>query len=202
MTPTDATADTGGKANKAPPAAWVFFKRWLADPISMASIIPSSPALRKIVSKNIICGPDEVVVEFGGGTGAITKAILEAGVPANRVYSIEIDKELVDFLQQAYPDIHVVHGDARVVDTLIAPTHVGKVGTVIVGIPMVLLPVKLQGEIVDAIFRILPPGRRFLLYTYCATSPLPMEKLGLTGKRLAFTPFNFPFASVWAYERA
>lgn len=199
MTPTDVTAD---KETKPPPAAWVFFKRWLADPITMASIIPSSPALRKLVSKNLICGPDEVVVEFGGGTGAITKAFLEAGIAPSRIYSIEIDKELVDFLQQTYPDINVVHGDARVADQLIAPHHVGKVGTVVVGIPMVLLPLKLQQEIVDAIFRVLPPGRRFLLFTYCATSPLPMDKLGLKGKRLGFTPLNFPFASVWGYERA
>lgn len=201
MPSTDVTANDRAK-DKPPSAAWVFFKRWLADPISMASIIPSSAALRKIVTKNILCGPDEIVVEFGGGTGAITKAILEAGIPAKKIYSIEIDKELVDFLARTYPDINVLHGDARKCDELLGAPLVGKVGTVIVGIPMVLLPLDLQTEIVDAIFRIMPKGRRFLLYTYCATSPLPMAKLGMTGKRLGFTPFNFPMASVWGYQRA
>ncbi len=202
MTDTDTVESAKAKSASETSATWLFFKRWLADPISMASIIPSSPALRRIVSKNIVCGADEVVVEFGGGTGAITRAILEAGVPAHKIYSIEIDKELAEYLQGVFPDVNVVHGDARQCDRLIGETNVGRVGTLVVGIPMVLLPLKLQQEIVDAIFRVLPDGRRFLQYTYCATSPLPIRKLGLDGRRLGFTPLNFPPASVWGYSRA
>ncbi|CAK0777832.1 phosphatidylethanolamine/phosphatidyl-N-methylethanolamine N-methyltransferase [Azospirillaceae bacterium] len=196
-----ATADKG-KSRKAPPAAWVFFKRWLADPLTMGSIVPSSIGLRRLVSKNLICGPDQIVVEFGGGTGAITKAVLEAGIPADRVYTIEIDPELAKFLHLTYPDAKVIHGDCRHVDELIGKEWVGKVGTIIVGIPMVMLPIELQKEIIEAIFRVLQPGGRFLLYTYCATSPLAMRKLGLKGKRLGWTPQNFPPASVWGYSKA
>ena len=72
----------------------------------------------------------------------------------------------------------------------------------VVGIPMVLLPIDLQKEIIEAIFSVLPEGRRFILYTYCATSPLDMKKLGLKGKRLGWTPRNFPPASVWGYTKA
>ncbi len=200
MTNTEITADKAPQ--KVPSATWVFFQRWLADPISMGSIIPSSAGLRNLVSRNIICGPDEVVVEFGGGTGAITRAILESGVSAERVFSIEIDHALVEFMRKSYPSVNVVHGDARVADRLIGDQWVGKVGTVIVGIPMVMLPFQLQTEIIQSIFRVLPPGRRFLLYTYCLTSPLPMAKLGLTGQRLGRTFRNFPPASVWGYQKA
>ena len=45
-----ATADKA-KGRKAPPAAWVFFQRWLANPLSMGSIVPSSVGLRNLVSK-------------------------------------------------------------------------------------------------------------------------------------------------------
>lgn len=196
-----ATADKA-KGRKAPPAAWVFFQRWLANPLSMGSIVPSSVGLRNLISKNVICGPDEIVVEFGGGTGALTRAILEAGVPAARVWSIEIDPELASFLHQTYPDVNVVHGDCRETGKFIGSEQLGKVGTVVVGIPMVMLPLDLQREIVTEIFRVLPEGRRFLLYTYCATSPLDMKKLGLKGKRLGWTPRNFPPASVWGYTKA
>jgi len=201
MTTTEAIIANKAKT-RAAPAAWVFFKSWLADPISMGSIIPSSVGLKNLVTRNVICGPDECVVEFGGGTGAITQSILNAGVPAKRIFSLEIDESLVGFMRQSYPDVHVIHGDARHVDQLIGHEWVGKVGTIVVGIPMVMLPHKLQQEIVDAIFRVLPHGRRFLLYTYCATSPLAMKKLGLKGKRLGWTPRNFPPASVWGYWKA
>ena len=44
------------------------------------------------------------------------------------------------------------------------------------------------------------PGLGFLLYTYCITSPLPYRKLGLKAVREAWTPRNFPPASVWRYR--
>jgi hypothetical protein len=58
---------------------------------------------------------------------------------------------------------------------------------------------RVQMEAVDAVEAV-APGRGFLLYTYCITSPLPYGKLGLGARRLAWTPLNFPPASVWRYR--
>lgn len=182
--------------------SWVFFKRWFADPLAVGSIAPSSRTLRRMMTNGIRCEPGEIVVEFGGGTGAMTQAILDAGVPPDRVWSIEIDPVLAGFLTRTYPGVHVVEGDARKVETILPPELVGRAGTVVLGIPMVMVPEPLQREILDAVFRVLVPGRRFLHYTFCATSPLDRGKLGLTGKRLGWTPLNFPPASVWGYGRA
>lgn len=202
MTPTEITVAEKAKSGKKPAAAWVFFQRWMANPLSMGSIIPSASGLQNLVRDNVKCSPDQIVVEFGGGTGAITKALLKAGVPGDRIYSVEIDGELADYLKRVYPDVNVLHGDCRNIDTMIPAEMIGKVGTLVVGIPMVMLPLELQKEIVAAIFRVLPPGGHFLLYTYCITSPLDMKALGLTGKRMGWTPKNFPPASVWAYSKA
>ena len=185
-----------------PSAVGLFFRRWLADPLGMGSIIPSSSALRRAIARNVRREGDQIVVEFGGGTGAVTKGLLAHGIPGDRIWSIEIDGELARFLSHQFPSVNVVAGDAREAERLIPADHVGKVGTVIVGIPMVMLPRPLQTEIIDAIFRIMPAGSRFLLYTYCITSPLPLGPLGLKGERLAWTPANFPPASVWGYRRA
>ena len=185
-----------------PSAAGLFFRRWLADPLSMGSIIPSSGSLRRAIARNVRRDDDQIVVEFGGGTGAVTKGLLTHGIPGDRIWSIEIDTELARFLSHQFPSVNVVAGDAREADRLIPPDAVGNVGTVIVGIPMVMLPRPLQTEIIASIFRIMPSGARFLLYTYCITSPLPLDALGLKGERLAWTPANFPPASVWGYWKA
>ncbi|MGQ9369964.1 class I SAM-dependent methyltransferase [Azospirillum sp. A39] len=202
MTPSDASVVDKAKRARAGSPAWLFFQRWLANPLAMGSITPSSAALRKIVRDNIVCGPDQVVAEFGGGTGAITKAMLEAGIPGDRIFSFEIDRELAGYLEGFYPDINVIHGDCRKVAAILGPERVGKVGTVIIGIPMITLPMALQREIVDATFSVMPEGSRFLLYTYMIHSPLNQKALGLKGRRVGFTPFNIPPASVWAYWKA
>lgn len=201
MQPTDTIADQS-KSQGSPQEAWLFFKRWLANPLAMGSIAPSSAALRRKIGRNITCAPDQVVVEFGGGTGAVTRAILEAGIPADRVYSFEFDKNLARFLAASYPDVKVVDEDCRKAPEILGPDLAGKVGTVVIGIPMITFPLDFQREVLEATFRILPAGGRFLLYTFMPHSPLNRRALGLTGERAGFTLFNIPPASVWAYRKA
>lgn len=202
MNPTDITVAAKGKNRKSPPPAWLFFQRWMANPLSMGSVTPSSGALRREIRKNLSVGPDEIVAEFGGGTGAITKALLEAGIPGERIYSFEIDKELATFLHGSFPDVNVINGDCRGVAGVLGPDLVGKVGSVVIGIPMITLPLQMQREIIEASFSVMPEGRPFLLYTYMVHSPLNQKALGLKGRRVGFTWWNVPPASVWAYWKA
>ncbi|HYC02541.1 MAG TPA: phospholipid methyltransferase [Azospirillaceae bacterium] len=195
----EATADA--KPSRSQNPVWLFFKRWLANPLSMASITPSAPALARLIARNIRRDPDEIVVEYGGGTGPITRALLEAGVPPSRLYVFEIDPELHGYLSAQFPDVNVILGDVtRVRDYLPEQFH-GKVGTVVCGIPMILIPVDAQRKIVDEIFKIMPAGRRFLAYTYSLASPMKKEPLGIEGGRVGFTFANVPPASVWAYTK-
>jgi phosphatidylethanolamine/phosphatidyl-N-methylethanolamine N-methyltransferase len=182
-------------------AAWLFFKRWLANPLSMASITPSAPSLSRLMAEQITRAPDEVVVEFGGGTGSVTRAILEAGVPADKLYSVERDPELAAWLRRHYPGIHVLEGDVVDIRTMLPDDVKGKVGTVLVCLPMILIPAEDQRRIVDAIFDVMPPGRAFYSYTYSARSPVKRRALGLRGRRVGFTIANIPPASVWRFWR-
>lgn len=181
--------------------ALLFLRRWLANPIAVASVAPSGPALSNLISSFVRRDPDEVVVEYGGGTGSITKGLLDAGVPPSRLYTVEMDRELTAYLRRQFPDVNVLQGDVRNICSLLPPQQIGKVGTVVVGIPMILIPMEAQKLIVDEIFKIMPEGRRFLAYTYSARSPLKCKALGIEGKRLGFTVANLPPASVWGFTR-
>lgn len=189
------------RTHKDTSAAWLFFRRWLANPLSMASITPSAPSLSRLMAEQITRAPDEVVVEFGGGTGSVTRAILEAGVPADKLYSVERDPELAAWLRRHYPGIHVLEGDVADIRTMLPDDVKGKVGTVLVCLPMILIPAEDQGRIVDAIFDVMPAGRAFYSYTYSARSPLKRRALGLRGRRVGFTIANIPPASVWKFWR-
>lgn len=188
-------------AAKEPHPSWLFFKRWMARPMQMASVTPSSPGLSRLIAAQAQFGPDEVVVEFGGGTGPITRALLERGVPPSRLYTVERDPELAPYLRRTFPDVNILEGDVVDVRRMLPASLVGKVGTVICGIPMILIPVEAQRAIVDEIFAIMPPGRRFYAYTYSARSPLRRKALGIQGERVGFTLANIPPASVWGYWR-
>jgi len=181
---------------------WFFFRRWLANPLTVAMPIPSSRGVRRVVTEHTICGPDQCVVEFGAGSGSITQAFLDAGVPPGRLYTIEIDGKLVDFMRRSLPHVNLIHGDAREALTLVGPEWHGKAGTVMVGIPLIMLPKEVQRQVLDVVFTLLPPGGRFLQLTYSWGPPLPMDKHGLVGERLGWAWSNAMPLSVWGFRRA
>jgi phosphatidylethanolamine/phosphatidyl-N-methylethanolamine N-methyltransferase len=179
--------------------AALFFKRWLANPLQMGSVIPSSRTLCRRIAALVERAPDEVVLEIGAGTGVVSRALLAAGVPAEKLAVVEIVPEMAGHLREVLPGVNVICGDAFELGRDLPERLHGKVGTAICGIPLVLLPLDRQRRFVAAVEAV-APGKGFLLYTYCITSPLPYGKLGLSAKREAWTPLNIPPASVWRYQ--
>lgn len=176
----------------------LFLKRWAANPLQMGSIVPSSRALCQRVVRHIRLAEDEVVLELGAGTGVISRALLDSGLAPHRLFTVEIVPSMADHLRAILPGANIITGDARRMSDLLPAQFHGKIGTVVCGIPLVLLPLAEQRRFIDAIESV-APGRGFLHYSYCVTSPLPWRKHGLVAKREAWTPLNFPPASVWRY---
>lgn len=179
----------------------MFFRRWLANPLQMGSVVPSSHALCQCVVRHTRRAADEAVLELGAGTGVISQALLEDGVPPERLIVVEIVPEMANYLRDRLPGVLVIEGDARKLPSLLPRHWHGRIGTAICGIPLVLLSLAEQRRFIDAIDAV-APGRGFLQYSYRFTSPLPSRKHGLTTKREAWTPLNFPPASVWRYTPA
>lgn len=197
----DETATIDRAAPRPPVASpGLFFRRWLANPLQMGSIVPSSPALCRRVVQHAACAPDELVLELGAGTGVISRALLDAGLAPRRLVLVEIVPALADHLRRALPGVRVLTGDARALPALLGPAA-PRIGAVVCGVPLVLLPLAEQRRFVASITAV-APGCGFLHYSYCVTSPLPAARLGLVARRLAWTPLNFPPASVWHYRPA
>ncbi len=191
-------ADTDAPATDNRDGTRLFFRRWLANPLQMGSIVPSSADLCRRVAAAATWGPDEAVIELGAGTGVVSRALLAAGLPPERLFVIEIVPGMAAHLSATLPGAHVIAGDALALPDLIPAAWHGRIGTVICGIPMLLLSRADQRRLVAAIETV-APGRGFLHFSYCVISPIPHQALGLTATRVAWTPQNFPPASVWGF---
>ena len=182
-----------------PRATNLFFRRWLQNPLQMGSIIPSSPVLGKLIAKHIEKGSEAAVLELGAGTGAVTHSLIRSGIAPRRIVLVEIVPEMAEHLELTFPETKVLQSDAFNLPADKLNHIAADIGTVICGIPLVLLPEKKQRQFIDQVEAV-APGKGFLLYTYCITSPLPYRTLKLEAERLAWTPLNFPPASVWHYR--
>ncbi len=191
------------RIRRAPSGRWLFFRRALVHPLQLASPIPSSPALGRLIAAQLGDRKRGLTVEIGGGTGVVTRQLLAAGVPADRLLVLEIDPEMADYLRGTLPEANVVTGDARFLRDLLPADWRGRVDTVISGVPMTVLSVAGQRELVDAAFAVLAPHGRLLQYTFAlGGSPIRAKRLGLVGRRLGTAFGNFPPASVWTYRSA
>lgn len=181
---------------------WLYFRRFLKHPSRLASVAPSSPALGRLVAQEVRRSGEEFVVELGCGTGAITGALLAAGVPAAKLVAVDLDTEMLAILRGSFPDVTVLEGDAFRIGRLLPAEAIGRVGTVICGLPISLLTLPRQRALTAEMLALMPPGRRFLAYTHRLSAPLPAAEVGITGARLAHTLRNLPPASVWGYQAA
>jgi phosphatidylethanolamine/phosphatidyl-N-methylethanolamine N-methyltransferase len=184
------------------PEEVLFFKRWIAHPLKVGALLPSSPFLARLVARHTKYGDDDAVVELGAGTGSITKALVKAGIPPDRLFVIELDADMCTYLRKQMPQVQVIHGDAGKLEDILPTRWHGKVSTVISGIPMLTLPFEAQQRLIRSWISMLRPDGQMLQYTYSLVSPIPESKLGLKGRRRGMTFLNVPPASVYRYERA
>lgn len=178
----------------------LFLKRWLRNPLRLGAVAPSSQRLVSRVAQHVRLNPDEYVIELGGGTGRLTKAILNHGIPADKLIVLELDGELCQYLRKTFPDVTVLEADACEMASLLSD-KIGKVTTVVSGMPISTMPRDVQRRIVIAVFQMLRAGGEFIQFSYHPVSPISAKKLGLEKKLLGLTVRNIPPATIWKYWR-
>jgi phosphatidylethanolamine/phosphatidyl-N-methylethanolamine N-methyltransferase len=150
-----------------PDEHWTFFRAFLKAPRVVASVMPSSSLLEQRVVRAADPQAARVVVEFGGGTGGITRALLQAAGPQARVLVIERTAEFIESLERIHDSrLEVVHGCASSVGAELARAGHPAVDAVVSGIPFSTLPEVLAAEIVGEVHQALAPGGRFVAYQF------------------------------------
>ena len=178
----------------------LFRRRLLQNPKQVSALAPSSRFLARAMAEGL--GPiTGRVVEFGPGTGRLTRAILAAGVPARHLDLFELDNDFVRHLHQQFPGVSVHHLGADRADEVVAPG----VGAVVSGLPLLSMPSAVREAIVAAAFRILAPDAPYIQFTYGPKPPLPpetIEELGLRVEAGTKIWLNLPPARVYRFYRA
>ncbi|GAG27969.1 unnamed protein product, partial [marine sediment metagenome] len=90
----------------------VFFREIFTNPSSVGAVLPSSKSLANHIASQVPNHSDGIVLELGAGTGVVTQALLDQGVPEERIVVVEISNSLAKFLRRRFPKVNIVQGDA------------------------------------------------------------------------------------------
>jgi phospholipid N-methyltransferase len=179
-----------------------FFLNWLADPLQVGAVAPSSPALAALMTEEI--APESApVIELGPGSGAFTRALLDRGIPEDRLALIEHSPRFAGELRERFPDARVLCMDAAALDSI--DVFAGdSAGAVVSGLPLLLIsPAKLSA-ILESAFQRLRPDGAFYQFTYRSRPPVPrpiLDRLDLTATLIGRTLANIPPAAVYRIQR-
>ena len=184
----------------------LLLKLWLKNPMKIGTVAPSSPELANAMARHIPPegkgGGDGYVVELGGGTGPVTRAILDAGVPPERLIVIERDPLLHKHLAERYPNVRVLLGDAMHLQQLLRREGVAPVRAVVSSLPLLVMKKAIQHRIGAQVFAVLEPDAPMIQFTYGLFSPLKnRRRLGVSGGVKDRVLQNIPPASVWLYRK-
>ncbi|MGX1788866.1 class I SAM-dependent methyltransferase [Bosea sp. NPDC055332] len=189
-------------ANRSGSDAWSFFRAWLAAPLRVAAVAPSSSALAELITQEITpaTGP---VLELGAGTGAFTRALIARGVAERDLTLVEFGSDFARLLEMRFPAARVRWMDAaclREAGLFDAPV----VGAVISGMPVLSMPPRKVIAILRGAFGYMRPGGAFYQFTYTTRCPIPdaiLMRLGLRATRIGSTLRNLPPAAVYRISR-
>lgn len=201
----DRLSETHEKKNKRL-SSWYqhgrFFWGWLRNPRRVGAVLPSGPAVGKLLVTGV--RPGARVIELGGGTGTVTQAILDAGVDRDDLIVLEKDPGFVKFLRRRFPGVKIIQANAldldQYTDQLSAPPDF-----VISGLPLLLFTSEEKKQLLDNVFSVLAPRGRFHQFSYVARCNVPAEQLRAVGARaslIGVAAFNVPPCFVFRVRKS
>jgi phospholipid N-methyltransferase len=154
-----------------PPRPWLmFFKGFLANPVMVGSVIPSSPALIRKMLAPVDWKSVKLFVEYGPGVGTFCQDILDRLAPDATYIAIDTNPEFIDYLSRHFVDqrFRPILGSAADVEQIVKDSGFAHADYVLSGLPFSTLPEGVGPAIAKATFETLRPGGAFLVYQFRA----------------------------------
>ena len=153
-----------------------FLQGFFKNPLKVGAISPSSPDLALKMIEDVKADENNVVLEIGCGTGAITKFLKDLIPTRNSYLGIEIDQEFVNCLKKTFPQLNIVCADACKATQILEEQQLSKVKYIISGLPFVVLPPEVSEGILEEVDKLMESGCLFRTFQYAHGYNLPPAK--------------------------
>jgi phospholipid N-methyltransferase len=150
-----------------------FLQAFLKNPGKVGAIAPSSPELAAEILHGIAPDEENIVLELGVGTGAVSRFLRDVIPNRDSYLGIELDSDLVKSLNKNYPDLNIICGNAAEAYAIHAGSGLGKVRYVICCLPFVSLPKETSESILAEIEKFMDEGCELRLFQYAHGYFLP-----------------------------
>ncbi|MCB1445434.1 MAG: methyltransferase domain-containing protein [Rhizobiaceae bacterium] len=178
-----------------------FIKGMISTPKTVGAIMPTSARMAARMASAIDMDSGLPVLELGPGTGVITRAILDRGLPPQKLVSVEYSSEFVRHLRDKYPGVNFVNGDAFSLAETLSDFRGQKFDCVISGLPLLNFPMHKRVGLVEDLLKLVPAGRPVVQFSYGPVSPVVARPDSYAIKHFDFVVRNIPPAQIWHFRK-
>jgi phosphatidylethanolamine/phosphatidyl-N-methylethanolamine N-methyltransferase len=179
----------------------LFFRHWLRHPLEIGAFLPSSAAVGRAMAKAVAFDRPGMILELGGGTGAVTASLLEAGCSPERLIVVEREAALAAMLRRRFERLQIVEADACTIDSVLAERGITKLAAVVSSLPIKWFPIASQRTVIAPCLDLAGEDGSFVQLTNALVSPVAMSALDLDGIEVARVWSQFPPVQIWRYRR-
>lgn len=146
-------------------SSFLFTRAIIANPRAVGAACPSSSKLARAIAEQVELPCEGLIVELGGGTGAVTAALLKRGVAPSQLVVVEKDKMMAKHLKNRFKDVCVIQGNA--VNFCKLCNRYGRhVSTVVSSLPLLSLPLGTVEAFGREVQQMLSGEGMLIQYTY------------------------------------
>lgn len=184
-------------------SATLLFRRFLADPMKIAYVVPSSKGMVKRILGRMDFVKARVFVEFGGGEGCYTRQIARRMSDDSKLLVFELDPHLAEHLRRQFrddPRVLIYESDAALFRDKLHSLGLRHADYVVSGIPFSYIEPKAKKVILHSVHDGLSTDGLFIVYQ------VSMELKGharmFTGCEVEYFLANIPPMFILAFHKS
>lgn len=144
----------------------LFLSEFLRSPFRTGALHESPPRVAKMLADELGLERAANVVEFGPGTGPVTREVLGRIPRGCRFFAIEKNPRLAKVFRERNPGVDLADGSIEDVRTFVTQRGMGPLDVVVSSVPWILLPKHVQERTIQETIAAMRPGGRFSMITY------------------------------------
>ena len=152
-----------------------FAKTFAKSPRKIGALMPSSESLARAMVDRLDWANIKTVIEYGSGTGAITKAILSNINDSHKFVAIEANKKFAELFTSRFPDVNLKVDSVANIGNICAKETINKVDCIISSLPWAAFTKKEQEKYLSATLSVLNPESTFTTFCYLQSLATPAE---------------------------
>ncbi|NCB37884.1 MAG: methyltransferase domain-containing protein [Erysipelotrichia bacterium] len=153
---------------------WQFVKQFCREPRTIGAIAPSSRKLADRMIQPINFNRARVIVEYGSGTGAFTRQIVDRINQQKTIFfGFELNEQMNRIARENVPEVDIFQDSAAELRKYLKKYDVKHADAIISGLPWAVFPEHIQDEILYETIAGLQKGGVFTTFAYLHGLLLP-----------------------------